>query len=94
MTKAARRVLRAAAAILDAHLKGRDYVCGARVSLADFALGSALILEEQAQLPLADFANIQSWAAKLKALPAWRATLAQQVQPAASSVGAPELAAR
>jgi glutathione S-transferase len=74
----------AAAAILDTQLKGRAFVCGAKPSLADFALGSALILEERAQLPFASFPEIQRWGASLKALPAWGATLAQQAQPAAA----------
>ena len=63
----------AAAAILDAHLKGRAYVCGEKLTLADFALGSALVLEEMAQLPLAPYAEIRRWGAQLIALTAWQA---------------------
>jgi len=75
----------AAAAILDAHLKGRQFVCGERLTLADFALGSALILEQPAQLPLAPYAEIKRWRAQLAALPAWSATLALQTAPAAAA---------
>jgi glutathione S-transferase len=68
----------AAAAILDAHLKGRKYVCGDQLTLADFSIGSALVLREMAQLPLEPYAEIKRWGAQLAALPAWSATLAMQ----------------
>jgi glutathione S-transferase len=68
----------AAFAILDAHLKGREFVCGDRLTLADFALGSALVLEQMAQLPLAPYAEIKRWGAQLGALPGWQT--AQQLR--------------
>ena len=74
----------AAARILDAHLKGRDYVAGDRLSLADFSIGSALILTQSAQLPLEPYAEIRRWGARMAELPAWRDTLAMQQQPAAA----------
>jgi glutathione S-transferase len=74
----------AAAAILDAHLKGRKFVCGDQLTLADFSIGSALILEQIAGLPLGPYAEIKRWGEQLKALPAWQATLALQQQPAAA----------
>jgi glutathione S-transferase len=74
----------AAAAILDAHLKGRAYVCGEKLTLADFALGSALVLEDMAQLPLAPYAEIKRWGAQLSALPAWQAVQALR-KPAAAA---------
>jgi glutathione S-transferase len=76
--------LKAAAAILDAHLKGRKFVCGEQLTLADFAIGSALILQQMAQLPLEPYAEIRRWGEQLKVLPAWRETLALQQQPAAA----------
>jgi glutathione S-transferase len=76
--------LKAAAAVLDAHLKGRKFVCGEQLTLADFAIGSALILQQMAQLPLEPYAEIRRWGEQLKALPAWRETLALQQQPAAA----------
>jgi len=75
----------AAFAILDAHLKGRPFVCGDGLTLADFALGSALVLEEMAQLPIAPYAEIKRWGAQLSALPAWQATLALRTPPAAAA---------
>jgi glutathione S-transferase len=73
----------AAAAILDAHLKGGKFVCGERLTLADFALGATLILEQMVQLPTENYAEIRRWGAELTALPAWRATLALQQRSAA-----------
>ena len=75
----------AAAAILDAHLKGRAYVCGEKLTLADFALGSALVLEDMAQLPLAPYAEIKRWGAQLSALPAWQIVQALRKPPAAAA---------
>jgi glutathione S-transferase len=74
----------AAAAILDAHLRGRKYVCGDRLTLADFAIGSALVLEEMAQLPLGPYAEIKRWGAQLAALPAWQSVQALRAPPVAA----------
>jgi glutathione S-transferase len=74
-----------AAAILDAHLAGRTYVCGDRLSLADFAIGADLILADRAELPLSPYANVRRWGARLAELPAWRAALAMQERPPAAA---------
>jgi len=68
----------AAASILDAHLEGRGYVCGNKLTLADFALGADLSAAALAKLPVAPFANIARWYAQLEQLPAWRKTRALQ----------------
>jgi glutathione S-transferase len=67
-----------AASVLDAHLRGRDYVCGDRLTLADFAIGAALTMAEPAQLPLESYGEIRRWAGKLTELPAWKKTRAMQ----------------
>jgi glutathione S-transferase len=72
-----------AAKVLDQHLKGRDFVCGA-LTCADFALGSPLIMAQPAALPLEDYAEIRRWYAKLSALPAWGKTLAMAQMPRAA----------
>lgn len=72
-----------AARILDAHLKGREYVAGDKLSLADFSLAAALTLTEPAKLPLAPYAEIKRWGATMAALPAWKTVRAMQ-QPAAA----------
>lgn len=70
--------VRRAAAILDAQLDGRAFVCGDALTIADFSLGAVLTMKDLAQLPLEPYANIRSWAARLEALPAWQATSAMQ----------------
>lgn len=73
-----------AANILNAHLKGRDHVAGDKLSLADFALASALTLAEPAQLPLAQYPELQRWGDAMMSLPAWGRVRAMQQQPAAA----------
>jgi glutathione S-transferase len=67
-----------AAKILDAHLKGRDYICGDALSLADFSIGAALTVAEMGRLPLAPYAEIQRWGARMAELPAWNRVRAMQ----------------
>jgi glutathione S-transferase len=67
-----------AAKVLDAHLRGRAYVCGNRLTLADFALAADVTMAEPAQLPLEGYAEIRRWAGILADLPAWQRTCAMQ----------------
>lgn len=60
------------AAVLEAHLKGRAYLVGDALSVADFALAITLPYAEKARLPLDDFPEIRRWHAQLNALEAWR----------------------
>jgi glutathione S-transferase len=74
-----------AATILNGQLAGRRFVCGDTLTVADFAIGAAMILAEPAQLPLDAYPEIQRWRASLEALPAWGRTLAMQTAPAAAA---------
>ena len=67
-----------AAKVLDGHLRGRTYICGNRLTLADFAIGADLTMAEPAQLPLEGYGEIRRWAAILADLPAWQRTRAMQ----------------
>jgi glutathione S-transferase len=69
---------RHAAKVLDGHLRGRTYICGNRLTLADFAIGADLTMAEPAQLPLEGYGEIRRWAAILADLPAWQRTRAMQ----------------
>ncbi|MEZ5994808.1 MAG: glutathione S-transferase family protein [Hyphomonadaceae bacterium] len=73
-----------AAGVLNGHLKGRSFMCGDRLSMADISIGAALTLTEPAQLPLEDYPEIRRWGASLEALPSWRKTRAMQAAPAAA----------
>ncbi|MBI3439553.1 MAG: glutathione S-transferase family protein [Proteobacteria bacterium] len=73
------------AAILNDHLRGRDHVCGDKLSLADFALAADLIMAAQAQLPLEPYTEVRRWSARMAELPAWKETLAMQQASAAAA---------
>jgi glutathione S-transferase len=74
-----------AAKVLDGQLKGRRFVTGEALTLADFSLGSAMILAEMARYPVEPYGEIKRWYAGLSALPAWQKTQAQSAMPAASA---------
>lgn len=60
-----------AAAILDRHLDGRDWLTGTTPSHADFRMASFLPFNDIMRLPLSDYPALQAWADRLDALPAW-----------------------
>ncbi len=72
------------ARILNAHLKGRKYVCGDQLTVADFSLGAPLIMAKPAGLPVQDYPEIARWYAQLEALPAWQKALAMGQLPQAA----------
>lgn len=71
------------AAVLEAHLRGRRYLVGEALSVADFAVAISLPYAQQAQLPLQDFPEIRRWHAQMNALPAWREPFPERPEPAA-----------
>lgn len=71
------------AAVLEAHLRGRSFLVGEALSVADFAVAISLPYAQQAQLPLQDFPEIRRWHAQMNALPAWREPFPERPQPAA-----------
>jgi len=73
---------RRAARVLNDQLKGKRFVTGEKLTLADFSLGSPLNLAEMAHLPFDTYDEIKRWYAGLKALPVWQKTLAQCYPPA------------
>jgi glutathione S-transferase len=60
------------AQIDDDNLKGRKFVTGNTLTLADFSLGAWLNMAQPAQFPLGPFEEIKRWHASLMELPAWR----------------------
>jgi len=73
------------AKVLDGHLKGKKFVTGETLTLADFSLGPPLNLADRAGIPLEPYGEIRRWYATLRALPAWQKTLAQCALPAAAA---------
>ncbi len=74
-----------AAAVLDGQLKGRTFVTGDRLTLADFALGAPLNYAHTGCFPLDPYGEIRRWHAGLMELPAWQKTIAQSGFPAADA---------
>ncbi|MEQ8815443.1 MAG: glutathione S-transferase family protein [Thalassobaculum sp.] len=60
------------ARILDDHLKGRRFLVGDGLTVADFAVAIALPYAARARIPLADYPEVARWHARLEELPAWR----------------------
>jgi glutathione S-transferase len=64
------------AAILDAHLGGRKWLVGDRISYADFRVATSLPFAAGAGLPLDEFPQVRRWNEQLLAIDAWRAPFA------------------
>ena len=62
------------ARVLDAHLGGKQWVAQDRLTLADIALASPLMVTGPARLPVTGYANLQAWFGRVQELPAWRKT--------------------
>jgi glutathione S-transferase len=73
------------AQVLDGHLKGKKFVTGDTLTVADFSLGAPLNYADMARLPLEPYGEIKRWYATLRPLPAWQKTLAQSALPAAAA---------
>ena len=65
------------AKVLDGQLKGRQFVTGDTLTVADFSLGAGMNLAEPAHFPIEPYDEIKRWYKALSALPAWQKTLAQ-----------------
>jgi glutathione S-transferase len=59
------------AAILNTHLRRRDWLLASGLSFADFRMATFLPFNDVALLPLADYPAVAAWYARLLALSAW-----------------------
>ena len=71
------------AKVLDAHLARQPYLAGKEVTLADFAVAAPLFHAKAADLPLAPYARVQDWFARVSALPCWQQSAPQMAAAAA-----------
>src|SRR5260221_14718937 len=62
------------AKVLDGHLENKRFVTGDTLTLADFGIGSAMILAEMAHYPIEPYGGIRPWNPTARALPAWQKT--------------------
>jgi len=60
------------AAVLNAHLEGREWLVADRLSVADFSVAMTLPYANQAQLPLHEFRVVSRWHDALNEIEAWR----------------------
>jgi glutathione S-transferase len=74
-----------AASVLNGQLAGRKFITGAVLTLADFAIGSGMILAGSAHYPIDSYIEIKRWYSDLSGLPAWQKTLAQSAMRTASA---------
>jgi len=70
------QLVREFAGVLDAHLTGRDWICGEALSLADIAVATPLAATVPAKLPVTDLPNLQRWFARMQTLEVWKKTSA------------------
>jgi|SRR5579859_365113 glutathione S-transferase len=66
------------AAVLDEALKGKTWLVGGRLTIADFSVGGLIPSAERAGLPVGKFHEVARWYKGLTALPAWREALASR----------------
>jgi glutathione S-transferase len=60
------------AGVLDRHLKGREWLLGDQMSIADFSVGVTLPYAASAKMPLEEFPEVVRWHDRLSELQAWR----------------------
>jgi glutathione S-transferase len=87
----ARAQERAAArlAVLDQHmLRGRAFLCGADMTLADLVGAAMVTLGEGIRYDLSPYPNIQAWIGRMKARPSWRVAN-QAFEALKAALGAP-----
>ncbi len=68
---AAQAGFRTAAAVLEGHLAGRDWLVGSAPTVADFAVAVTLPYAADAAIPLAEFPAISRWHDRLGTLEGW-----------------------
>jgi glutathione S-transferase len=71
-TEEALGYFRTYARVLSDHLKGRRYVVGDGLTVADFAVAVTLPYADQVGIPLDEFPEIRRWHDRLSELEAWR----------------------
>ncbi len=59
-------------AVLNDHLKGRQYLAGDTLTIADFAVAVTLPHAKVAHIPVSEFPEIERWHDRLNELAAWR----------------------
>jgi glutathione S-transferase len=64
------------AAVLNKRLEGKQYIVGSALTVADLTIASSLMYAKQAEVPLAEFPNVQAWFSRITGLEGWKKTSA------------------
>ena len=59
--------------ILNAHLEGRSYVVGERLTIADLSMCGYLFWPDELGVDWSAYPNVQAWLARISSTPRWRA---------------------
>ncbi|HMJ10218.1 MAG TPA: glutathione S-transferase family protein [Polyangiaceae bacterium] len=62
------------AAVLNDRLAGKQYVVEDSLTLADLTLASSLMYAKQADVPVAEFPNLNGWFSRMSDMDAWKKT--------------------
>jgi glutathione S-transferase len=73
--KEGEELFHASSAVLDGHLKDRQYLVGNELTLADFSVAAPLIYARPARLPLEKYENVRAWYGRVETLDAWKKSL-------------------
>jgi len=69
----------AALAVLDSHLRGRPFVTGEQLTIADFTLAGSYASGKGCGAPVGTFADVERWFSNIEQRPSWqRAQMAGQ----------------
>lgn len=73
--KEGEELFHSAAAVLDGHLKDRDYLVGSGPTLADFSVAAYLVYAHPARFPLDKYNLIRAWYGRIEKLDSWKKSL-------------------
>ena len=63
------------AGVLNGHLRGKRFLLGEKLSVADFAVATGMVFSAAAQFPLENYPELVRWYDGFRALPAWQKSL-------------------
>ena len=61
--------------VLNGHLRGRTWLLGERLTIADFAIATGMAFADAGQLPVAKYTEITRWYDGFRKLPGWQKAL-------------------
>jgi glutathione S-transferase len=63
------------AEVLNGHLRGKRFLLGDELSVADFAVATGMVFSSAAQFPLEKYPEVTRWYDGFRSLPAWQKSL-------------------